>query len=438
MANINLSRRTGALLAGVLPPSGMPLPQQTLGVGTWLGTPQDLADPALRGELLRLASLRRELRTGHLLNAAGIALKVRVDRLPADLDTTRVVAILRSVGAAYVPETLEGAGDLLRASLNMLGPVIPPLLLDALLAPESRIAPGEVERACLAHEGSPATLGRLRVLLVRRAAQDHQRSDDDESLKNVVRRVGQLAELPIHPNLRDWAEKLQKVSTTRDWTGLDKLVEAVGHNLSLTDPKNGDLHERLSRCFEWKHLESETSRRLARLSFSAWCTLRDATDGTGGGEIVAFSAQAAAFRQVFEVLLERALLRRFLRAPGSNTQHGLLDAVQRRNATIGLGRWYWLLFSSRKGNDGLLEAVQDWFRNDHAVSALRDDTRFKDALGELLRVRLHALPHDEEAARSSASEVLDAVARVGFGASNAFDLPKRGEGLVGQLGSVAL
>ena len=217
-----------------------------------------------------------------------------------------------------------------------------------------------------------------------------------------------------------------------------KLIEAVGHNLPLTDPRNGDLHQHLSRCFDWQHLDGDTQRRLARLSFSAWSTLRDATDGTGAGELVAFSAQASAFRQVFEVLLERGLLRRFLLVMGREVRNGLLDAVEQGRATLGIGRWYGLLFASRRTSDGLADAMQVWFQRERQVFALRENQRLRTALGDLLQVRLHALPHDEEAARATASDVLDTVARVGFGASSALDLPKRGDGLVGLLAKVAL
>lgn len=435
MAAFTMTRRTGALLAGVVPPGGIPLPQQTLGIGTWIGSPRDLSDPALRAELLRLTTMRRELRAGHLLNAARISLDVQVEALPPDPGTTRTVAVLRSVGAAHAEQVSHRPEDLLRASLVMLGPVIPPMLLDNLLAPRSRLTPAEVERACLAHDRSPATAGRLRVLLLRRAAQDHEENADAQSLAEVQRRADEVLDTALHESLRQWAAAVRNRAGKED---LSKLIEAVGHNLALTDPRNGDLHEHLSRCFDWQHLDRDTQRRLARLSFSAWSTLRDATDGTGAGELVAFSAQAAAFRQVFEVLLERGLLRRFLRAMGREVRNGLLDAVEQGKATLGIGRWYGLLFASRRVGDGLADAMQGWFHRDRQVSALRENQRLRTALGDLLQVRLHALPHDEEAARATAGDVLDTVARVGFGASNALDLPKRGDGLVGQLAKVAL
>lgn len=435
MAAFTMTRRTGALLAGVVPPGGIPLPQQTLGIGTWVGSPRDLADPALRAELLRLSTMRRELRAGHLLNAARISLDVQVEALPPDPGTTRTVAVLRSVGAAHAEQMYARPEDLLRASLVMIGPAIPPMLLDSLLASHSRLAPEAVEHACLGHDRSPATVARLRVLLLRRAAQDHQAKPDGGSLINVQRRVAEVLDTPMHESLHRWAEAVGRKAGTGE---LSKLIEAVGHNLALTDPRNGELHQHLSRCFDWQHLDGDTQKRLARLSFSAWSTLRDATDGTGAGELVAFSAQAAAFRQVFEVLLERGLLRRFLRSMGHEVRNGLLDAVEQGKATVGIGRWYGLLFASRRVGDGLADAMQVWFQGDRQVSALRENQRLRTALGDLLQVRLHALPHDEEAARATASDVLDTVARVGFGATNALDLPQRGGGLVGQLAKVAL
>jgi len=435
MATFTMTRRTGALLAGVVPPGGIPLPQQTLGIGTWIGSPRDLTDPVLRAELLRLTTMRRELRAGHLLNAARISLDVQVEALPPDPSTTRTVAVLRSVGAAHAERLPERPEDLLRTSLGMLGPVIPPMLLDSLLEPGSRLAPEAVEQACLAHDHSPATLARLRVLLLRRAAQDFQVNGERGALVDVQRRVAEARETLMHESLRQWADAVGRKAGGGD---LSQLIDALGHNLALTDPKNGELHQHLSRCFDWQNLDFNTQKLLARLSFSAWSTLRDATDGSGGGELVSFSAQAAAFRLVFEVMLERGLLRRFHRAMGREVRHGLIDAVTQGKATLGLGRWYGLLFASRRMGDGLADAMQGWFQRDRQVSALRENQRLRTALGDLLQVRLHALPHDEEAARATASDVLDTVARVGFGASSALDLPQRGHGLVGQLVKVSL
>ncbi len=435
MAAFTMTRRTGALLAGVVPPGGIPLPQQTLGIGTWVGSPRDLAEPAFRAELLRLTSMRRELRAGHLLSAARISLEVQDEALPPDSGTTRTIAVLRAVGAAYSEQLSEPREDLLQASLVILGPSIPPMLLDSLLAPSSRLAPEAVEHACLDHDRSPSTVARLRVLLLRRAAQDHRAKPDGRTLSNLQRRVAESLDTPMHESLRQWAEAVGRRSET---DGLSKLIAAVGYNLPLTDPRNADLHQQLTRCFDRQHDDSEMQRRLARLSFSAWCTLRDATDGSGAGELVAFSVQAAAFRQVFEVLLERALLQRFLGATGREVKNKLLEAIAQGKATLGIGRWYGLLFAARHAGDGLADAMQVWFQRDPQVSALREDQRLRTALGDLLQIRLHALPHDEEAARATASDVLDTVARVGFGASNALDLPKRGDGLVGQLAKVAM
>ena len=436
MATFTVSRRTGALLAGVVPPGGIPLPQQTLGMGAWIGSPGELADPALRAQLLQLSKLRRELRAGHLLNAARISLDVRVEALPpSDPGTTRSIAVLRSVGAAYVELTPDRREDVFRSSLAMLGPIIPPMLLDSMLAPDSRLPPKSAEVVCLDHDSSPATVARLRVLLVRRAAEDYRANPDQDRLADLRKRVAEALSTPMHGSLHVWAEAVGKAAGTKNLT---PLIDAVGHNLPLTNPRNGELHERLSQCFDWPHLETETRKRLARLSFSAWSTLRDATDGTGAGELVSFSAQASAFRQVFEVLLERAVLRRFLQVVGPEVRHGLLDAVCQGRATLGLGRWYGLLFASRHQTDALSDAVRRWFQRDQGVTELRDHQRLRTGLGDLLQVRLHALPHDEECARASASDVLETVVRVGFGATSALDLPQRGEGLVGHLGRVAL
>lgn len=435
MAAFTISRRTGALLAGVVPPGGIPLPHQTLGIATWIGTPGDLADPALRAELLRLTKLRRELRAGHLLNAARISLDVHMDALPPDPGTTRTVAVLRSVGAAHASPTPGQPEEVLRSSLALLGPIIPPMLLDSLLARGSRLLPKSVEFVCLQHDRSSATVARLRVLLVRRAAEDYQARPDHDQLSVLRKRVAQALETPMHGSLHQWAEAVGRAAGVKD---LSPLVEALGHNLSLTDPRNGELHERLTQCFNWPRLDSGTQKRLARLSFSAWSTLRDATDGTGAGELVSFSAQAAAFRQMFEVLLERGVLRRFLQAKSSDVRHGLLDAVRDGQATLGLGRWYGLLFATSRHGDALSEAMRQWFQRDRQVADLREHQRLRTGLGDLLQVRLHALPHDEESARATASDLLDTVVRVGFGASSALALPQRGNGLVGQLAKVAL
>ena len=435
MATFTMSRRTGALLAGVVPPGGLPLPQQTLGIGAWIGSPSELTDPALRAEMLRLSRMRRELRAGHLLNAAEISLDVRMDSLPTDPSTTRSVAVLRSVGAAHAESAPDRPEDLIRSSLPLLGPVIAPMLLDSLLAPDSRLTPKSVEAVCLQHDRSPATVARLRVLLVRRAAQDYLASADHHGLAELRGRVDDAVATPMHESLHQWAKAVGRAAGVKNLT---PLIDALGHNLPLTDRKNGELHQRLSRCFDWRQLDRGTQKRLSRLSFSAWSTLRDATDGSGAGELVSFSAQAAAFRQVFEVLLERGVLRRFLRASGPEVRHGLLDAVAQGRATLGLGRWYGLLFAPGRRTDALSDAMRGWFFRDHQVAALRDHQRLRTALGDLLQIRLHALPHDEESARATASDVLDTVARVGFGATSSLALPQSGDGLVGLLGRVAL
>ncbi len=436
VATFTMSRRTGALLAGVVPPGGFPLPQQTLGIGAWIGSPGELADPALRAELLRITQMRRELRTGHLLNAARIALDADLSALPPDAGTTRSVAVLRSVGAAHTESTSQRPEDVLKSSLVLLGPAIPPTLLDRLLSPDSRLPPKSVEAVCLDHDRSPATVTRLRVLLVRRAAQEYCAHPDQPRLQETQKRVREAMATPMHKRLHCWAEAVGNAAGEKDLT---PLIEALGHNLPLTDPRNDELHQRLFQCcFDGPHLDHDTRRRLARLSFSAWSTLRDATDGTGAAELVSFSAQAAAFRQVFEVLLERAVLRRFLRANASRVRHGLLDAVSQGRATLGIGRWFELLFASGRRPDDLSEVMRRWFLLDEHVESLREGQRLRTALRDLLQVRLHALPHDEESARATASDVLDTVVRVGFGASSALMVPREGDGLVGQLVRVAL
>jgi hypothetical protein len=430
MATFSMSRRTGALLAGVVPPSGVPLPQQSLGIGSWVGTPEELSAPSVRAELLRLAKMRREVRAGHLMTAARIALDVDVDSLPGDPATTRSVAVLRSVGATRSEAPGAQADEILRASLDLLGPTVPPALLDNLLDPGSRVEPSVVEQVCLRRDASPATVARLRVLLVRRAARDYRSSNSASDLDALHDRVREAQSTPMHESLLRWVTAVGNAAGRKDLTS---LIDALGHNLPLTDLRNKELHEALGRCFEWPLLDKRAQQRLARLSFSAWSTLRDAGDGTGAAELVSFSAQAAAFRQVFEELLRCSVLRRFLRVGPVGVRHRLLDAVRRGDATIGIGRWYGLLFASNRFPDELSEAVRAWFHDDRALASLRENQRLRTGLGDLLQVRLHALPHDEESARASAADVLETVARVGFGSPNALALPLRGDGLIGQL-----
>ena len=437
MAHLSITRRTGSLVAGVVPPSGVPLSQQTLGVGIWLGSGGELADPALRAELLRLARLRRELRAGHLARAARIALDVNIRALPNDPGTTRTVAVLRSVGACSDASEPPQGEALLRESLTMLGEHVPPALLDALLAPPSLLPPDLVERVFLARGTSPATLSRLRVLLVRRAAVDLSAGWSPAALATLEHRIEQVQGSHVHVLFSDWAGMVREAARKSDHGKVSKLVAALGPNLPLTDPRNKELHEALKTCFAFRGLEAENQRRLVRLSFSAWSTLRDVQEGAGSAELTSFSAQAAAFRQVFEILLVGGVLKRFLDSTAGQMRTGLLDALRGSRATLGIGRWFGMLFTDQRP-DPLTVAVRDWFQGDEALAPLREHQRLRASLAELLQVRLHALPHDEESARAGAAGVLETVARVGFGAVGLGTVPKKGEGLVGQLCRVAI
>jgi hypothetical protein len=433
MAGVSISRRTGALIAGVVPPTGVPLPQQTVGVGTWLGSPSALADPALRAELLRVARLRRELRAGHLAGAARIALEVNLSSLPDDPEVQRTVAVLRSVGASCDEGSDVAAEAVIQESFALLGTEVPPALLDSMLAPSSRLPPDVVERLCVRSGLSTGAMARLRVLLVRRAAQDFVAAPSSAARIALTRRAEQTQATHLHHLLTDWTRRVVDAAVREDRDTVSKLVDALGPNLPLTDPRNKDLHDGISACFKWDQIEFATQRRLARLAFSAWSTLRDVQEGRGSPELTSFSAQAAAFRQVFEILLSGSVLKRFLASPAGSIRHGLLDAVRGGQASIGIGRWYGLLFSADQRPDALTRAAREWFGGDHGMAALREQHRLRLALGELLQVRLHSLPHDESSARTGAFDVLETVARVGFGAARATALPEPGAGLVGLL-----
>ncbi len=430
MATFSSSRRTGVLLAGVVPPGGAPLPQQTLGMGAWIGTPAELSDPGRRAELLRLAKIRRELRVGHLRDAARVALEVDVRSLPPDPDTARSIAVLRAVGAAGATSSVDPEA-ILRGSLELLGASSPPELLDALLEPESRVAPEVVERVF--QQRNPVSEARLRVLLIRRAARDYQATGSPESREALRRQTQAATDAKLHDTLQRWVAAVQRAVETDNKLLLEDLIAALGHNLPLTEPANGELHAAIARCFSWPALDVKTQQKpLARLTFSAWSTLRAIAGGSGAGELVSFSAHTAALRQVFEELLAASLLRRFL-ASGTARESGLLSAVRGGRTAIGIGRWYGLLFASSQSPDTLSQALQEWFTHEPEIASFREHHRLRTGLGELLQVRLHALPHDEESARAGAMDVLETVARVGFGAANAQELPRRGEGLVGLL-----
>ena len=431
MATISITRRTGTLICGVVPPGGAPLPQQTVGIGVWIGNSAELRDPSLRAELLRLSQIRRELRSGHLAKAARIALEIDVPSLPDDPGTKRTVAVLRSVGVGTTHPPVLDAENILHESLNLLGGAIPHALLDLLLDPTSCLAPEVVERVCINHDSSASTLARIRILLVRRAARDILASESPNAFSVLEKRIEQATSTPMHGLFRKWLVAVR--NSMHDPRQLSRLIEAVGPNLPLTDQRNRELHEALIGCFECRDLDRKTQHRFVRMTFSAWSTLLDIEEGYGSAELTSFSAQAAAFRQVFELLMSQFVLQRFLRSPKGKISTGLLDAVRAGTATLGIGRWYGLLFSSKQGKDRLSRALRDWFKKDPDMARLRKSHHLKSDLSDLLQIRLHALPHDEESARLTSANVLETVARVGFGATGISSLPRRNEGLVGRL-----
>ncbi len=438
VSKLHTTRRTGALVAGVVPPSGFPLPQRTVGVGVWAGTAAELRNPQVRAELLRLSEIRRELRYGRLQKAAKIALQVQVDALPDHLETRRSVTVLRAVGAAHT-EDPQQAERYLGESMSILGEGAPSSLLDILLGSGSRLSSEAVEHSWPREATDAAASGRLRALLARRAARDWVAEPSSGQLAELERRVEEMLALAMHRQLRRWAEVIRSAARADDGDKTLAMIEALGPNLALTNPDNASLYRKLEDCFDARGLSGQTKLVLRRLSFSAWSTLRSVLFGAQPAELVSFSAQAAALRQVFEVLLARALLELFedSRAAAAVRDHPLLKAVEENSTTIGLGRWFALLFSRQAGRrDRLATALQGWFEDEARVAGLRDGDILRSGLGDLLRVRLNALPHDEQAARAGASELLAVVATVGFGASGPDSLPRPMEGLVGRLNEV--
>lgn len=461
MAEVRIVRRTGSLIAGVVPPGGVPMPQRTLGIATWVASREELADPKLCQELLQVTKMRRELRAGRLSEAVEFAMLLEMPTQSDDLTPRRTVGLLRSLAASDRRASVEDPEDLLRASLELAGPPIPPVLLDHLLEPGCSLAPDVVVRVCLECDPSPETVARLRVLMVRRAARDALDIPSDEAWTELSRCVKLAVETPMHQKLLRWVTEVGKVAglhrsreeKLKVWSSnesqgvpservsreqadetLRNLVEKLGQNLPLTNPRNAELHQALLDCFRCTNLAKSTQLRLARTSFSAWSTLRDAIGNTALAELVSFSAQVAALRQVFEVLLG-GLVRRFCKARPGVCETDLMVGVSQGEVTLSIGRVYGLLFTL-DSNDPLSKPMRDWFESDPHLGRLRADGRLQAGLAELLRVQLHALPQDEESARSGAVDVLDVVARVGFGAMDAASMPKPRGGLVNLLGQV--
>ncbi|MEZ4240547.1 MAG: hypothetical protein R3F59_31210, partial [Myxococcota bacterium] len=342
-----------------------------------------------------------------------------------DPGTVRTVGVLRVVDLAAAPE--PDAEALLRDSLALCGPRIPPALLDWLLEPECAVPPDAVERACLAHDGSPATVLRIRLLRVRHAARICAAAPHDDAARNVLAGcVTATRGIDMHEDLRRWVERVAAARPPRP-----ELLDALGPNLPLTDDRNAQLHASLRGCFAGLGLAS--ARRLTRLTFSAWTSLRDLSNGTASFELASCSAQAASLRQVFEVLLQDRLLARFLHSPHGGVQHDLLASVRRGEATLGLGRWYGLLFGRHRRQDALATALRRWYAEDGRAARLRRGGLLRDGLAALLEVGLHALPHDEQAAQANAERVLEVVTRVGFDVAAPSAVPQKGAGLVGAL-----
>lgn len=435
MRRVEVSKRSGVLLCGVLPPSGVPLPQQSVKVATWMGSPAEFRQPSTQKALRSLSSIRRELAAGRTLEAARQAYQTRAEELPQGQAIRQTISTLQGVAAAHVQEVpADSREEVLKQSLELMGSEIPPALLERIFASDSLLPPDVAERHCLSHDSSQETLIRVRLLRIRQASQRLQLSghQDADLRKEVLEQCQKASELQMNRSLGQWVSRMELfVQEERD---LSALVDSLLHNMSLANSENDKLHSALRECFNGGMYSNraDAQRTQVRLSFSAWTTLRAATSGRESPELVSFSAQATALRLVFENLLNHALFNPFRKDVESRFNRRDLDPFKR---SLGLGKYRGILFGSGpKGRpDPVGEEMRRWFDSNQSLEHLKKSSQFKLQLTELLDARLHNLAHYEEQARESAESLLEVVCRVGFGASSIWAPPKPGQGLVGLL-----
>lgn len=448
MSKFSVTRRTGALTAGVLPPPGVPLPIHSVGVATWTGNAGELrASPELRNQLARLSQVRRELRLGHLIEASRLARGVHASSLcgvPAD--TRRAISVLHAVDAARGDngrrEDRAGSNDgasriaQLASALDVLcgaGP-LPDTLLDVLLGPDSPLTVDTVRACWGASAANQDTAQRISVLEVRRAGLALVQTQDEPTRQWLLNALGSARSAPLNPLLAKWCDAVQHRMGEPD--RLSDVLAALQSNLALAASRNRPLHRACRAMYE--PLPQAIQKPLARLTFGAWSTLREVAETERPPELVVFSGQFVAFRQVFEVLLDRALMRPFLASGPALDDNHRVRALRERQTTLGLGTWRSMLFSRRsRGPQSLSHALRLWYGGATRCAPLRKNGLLEQGLNELLRVQLNALPHEEAQARTTWREVFAVVCRIGFGVHRVEDLPQPQLGLVGALVTAA-
>ena len=147
---------------------------------------------------------------------------------------------------------------------------------------------------------------------------------------------------------------------------------------------------------------------------------------------------------MFERTLRRGLLDPFARTRGDEllTELPAWRLLQDNQISLGLGHWRGLLFRRPpRAWKPVHGELRRWFAraDSRYLDALREADRLEVALGELLRVRLNGLPHDEPRARATWPEVVGVVCARGFGSTLDGAPPKDAAdaGIVGPLAALA-
>lgn len=430
MAQLITARRTGTLIVGVVPPSGVPLPQYTNGFGYWVGSPGELMEPAVRATLLTLTKLRRELRLGRLRQAAALAVDVHTDQVPLGVEAARSIAVLAAADAAWPSTPGIAAAVQLAARLAQVADPIPATLLDVLLDPAATIGPELVEAALAHRQLSPGLRARLSLLLLRRAALDHQHAPSPEALGELERRAAAVSKAPMHPKLKEWAAAVLAGAGKKD---LHPLIRALGPNLPLADPTTHRLFDAVSAYFERPNLDREAQRQLSRATFGAWSTLQAIEGAYEIPALVSFAGLAAQLRSIAELLLDRSLRRALARERPALAAEGALGVSSQGAAPLELSAWYGLLFAGVRADHHELDELRAWFAGSERLAPLREDDALRLGLAALLSARLDTLPLDESNAAQSMLDLWETFRTVGFGSTSSSRVPTRGAGLFGLL-----
>lgn len=431
MAHLITARRTGPLIVGVVPPSGIPLPQYTSGFGYWVGSPAELGDRTIRATLLTLTKLRKELRLGRLRKAAALAAELLPPgEVPLDAETERSIAVLAAANAAWTSTKGPEAAAQLDARLAKLPDPLPAMLLDVLLDPAATIGPEQVEAALERRCLSTADRTRLRLLLLRRAALDFEAQPSVEAKLVLERRAASACHTQMHPNLMKWAQAVLHGAGKKD---LLPLLAALGPNLPLADPATHRLFEAVSGYFAQPGLDSVTRRKLSRATFSAWTTLLALEGSTAAPALVSFAGVSGQLRSVAELLLDQSLRFTLAQERPELALVGSLGVASQGAAPLELRAWYGLLFAGVRDDAHEPNDLRRWFAASARLAPLREGERLRHGLSMLLEARLDSLALDESNAAQSTLELWQVVRVACFGVTKSTDLPKPGAGLFGML-----